>query len=128
MGEAIPEGQCPLGRVGDVILAQVRDRVGQRPVEIDPALLGQRQDHVGGGDHLGHRGEVEPVILRQRLRLGQQRGHAGKAYRALPVGGHDPERRAGDAAGGDSLGRGRECPFGDRSIMPARPPVGRGRG
>jgi hypothetical protein len=35
VGEAVAEGQPPLGRL-EIILAKVRDRVGQRPVEVEP--------------------------------------------------------------------------------------------
>ena len=45
VGEAVAEGQPPLGAPVDVILAKVGNGVGQRPVEIEPALLGEAKDH-----------------------------------------------------------------------------------
>jgi hypothetical protein len=41
--QAVAEGQLALGGVGDVVLAQVGDRVGQRAVEVELALVGERR-------------------------------------------------------------------------------------
>ena len=131
MREAIAEGQPPLGRIGDVILAQVRDGVGQRAIEVDPARLRQRQDHRRRGDHLRHRGEVEPMRLGQRLRLRHQSGHAGEADRLVSVGGDDADRRARNAAVCDrrrapARRRGRSPPRSCRASSSRRPWPGAG--
>ncbi len=106
--EAVAKGEPAFRGIGDVILAQVGDGVGERAVEIEAALVGEREDHRRGGDDLRDRGEVEPVILGQRFRLRYQGGVADQPDRAAAIGGDDAKGGAGEAAFGDIAGGGRE--------------------
>ena len=124
VGEAVAEGQPALGRVGDVILAQVGDRVGQRPSRSMRPSLGERRIIVGRGDHLGERGEVEPVIFGQRLRLGDQGGHAGDGVARRPSAVTMPSAAPGMRPSATASARGSEGAFaGARSCR-----IVRGRG
>ena len=108
MGQAVAKGEGAFRRMRHIILAQVGNGVGQRPVEVEPALLRQLQDHGGGGDHLRHRGEVEPMVAGQRFALRHDGRRSGEADRGPALGGDDTKRRAGNAAARHSLRRGRE--------------------
>ena len=95
------------GGARDVILAQVRDRVGQHAIEIEPALFGKGQDDRRRCDDLAQRGEVEPVVAGQRLAVGNERGHARKAH--------------GGAAVGIDDGREAEALVGELEALPSEP-------
>ena len=109
--EAVAERQPAFGGARDVVLAQVRDGIGQRSVEFDAPVVGEAQDHRRRGDDLRERGEVEPVVLGQRLKGRNERRVSGVARRATSIRGDEGKGRAGDAAFGDRPCGGRESAF-----------------
>ena len=113
MRQAIPERQPAFGGAGNVVLTQIGNGVGKRLVEIDPAFVGQPQDHRRRRDDLGQRCEVEPMVDRQRLEFGLALGKARNARRPPAVGAHDPQGRAGDTRRGNGGGSGGKAPVGD---------------
>ena len=98
MRQAIAERQPPFGCPRHIILPQVGNRIGQRPVEVDPPLLRQPQHEARRCDHLGQRGEVEPVIHGQRLVMRLALREPGPANRTSAVRRNDAQRASGNAA------------------------------
>ena len=98
MRETVAEGQPPFARTDLVVLAQVGDRGGEEAVEVEPSLLGELENHGSGGDHLGDRGKIEPVLASEALALRNDGGVSVEHHRALAARRHQPKRCAGNAA------------------------------
>jgi hypothetical protein len=105
MPETLPEGDLALPTL-QILLGEVGNGAGERRVEIDSPLLGQRQDAGRGEQDLGERGEVEPGRLRHlaldRETLRQARGTGDP----LPRGIDNAEHPTGDTPGSDGIGQG----------------------